>query len=129
MIRHGIELTIVTELRDNVLHVDASGQFTLQDALRLLKKVCDEAKNAGVRKILADCLGMNGELSTLERYELAVELGNHRTEQQSAPYLAIVGQPPTINGFAVKVARNREMAVEVFLNADEASRWLAIWPD
>jgi hypothetical protein len=124
-----MELTIQTELRGKILHVVARGEFTLAAALRLLKLASDEARENGVRKILIDCLALTGELSTLERYELAVEFKNYLTEKQFSPFLAIVGRPPTVNGFAVQVSKNREMAVEVLPNKEEATTWLAVWPD
>ena len=124
-----MELTVTTELRGKVLQVMAAGPVSLGASLRLYKQVCDEAQKNGVRKILVNCLAVRGEISTFERYELATELGKHFTTRQFNPYLANVGQQPTLNGFAATVAQNRGISFAVFPTIEAATIWLAIWPD
>ena len=44
------------------------------------------------------------------------------------PKIAFVGVWPTMNGFAVRVAQNRDAVVELFRNVPEALEWLDKWP-
>jgi hypothetical protein len=123
-----MDLHIDTELREGLLFVTARGNFTFEAALHLLKQVCDMAKEKEVNKILVTGLGMFGELSTLQRYELGAQLTEYIKERQMNPRLAIVGKPPTIDGFAVRVAQNRGFVTEVFSSQQDAMKWLDKWP-
>jgi hypothetical protein len=53
-----MDLRIDIELQGGVLLVTATGNFTLDAALRLLKQVCDTAKEKEVNKILVNTLAM-----------------------------------------------------------------------
>jgi hypothetical protein len=45
------------------------------------------------------------------------------------PRLAFVGQLPTMDGFGVRVAQNRDLVVKMFSSQQEAMDWLKGWPD
>ena len=108
--------------------VTARGNLAFDAALRLLKQVFDTAKEKEVNKILVNCLGLNGKLSTSERYNLGAELATYLRQGGIEPRLAFVGKPPTIDGFGVRVGQNRGVITEVFSSQQEAVNWLAIWP-
>jgi hypothetical protein len=117
------------KLQGRLLLVTVSGRFELDAALRLLKQVCDTAKEKEVNKILVNCLAMDGELPTFERYHLGVAVAAYVKQRQMKPRLAIVGKPPTIDGFAVRVAQNRDLVTQMFSTQQEAMDWLGGWPD
>lgn len=123
-----MDLHIDIELQGGLLLVNASGNFTFDAALRLLKEACDRAKEKEVNKILVNCLAMDGELTTIERYNLGVEVATYVKQRQMNPRLAFVGKPPTIDGFGVRVGQNRGLVTEVFSSQQEALNWLVSWP-
>ena len=71
---------------------------------------------------------MTGTLSTLERYELGSKVAAHTAELGTNPKIAFVGVSPAVNGFAVRVAQNRDVAVELFSNVPQGLAWLGKWP-
>jgi hypothetical protein len=112
------------ELQEDLLLVTASGEFTLDAALRLLKQAFDAAHEKGVGRILVDCLAMSGELSTLDQYDLGAKAAAFSQREHSDKKLAIVCVPPTIIGFAVQVAANRGLVTAVFASERDAMAWL-----
>lgn len=116
------------EVREGILVASVSGQLTFESALRVLKKVSDAAKENGVNKILVNALGMHGEASTGERYDFGLEMLAHFKERQMKPWVAFVGKPPAMDGFAVRVSQNRGLGIEVFSSLQDALNWLEKWP-
>jgi len=123
-----MELQITTELKGRMLLVTATGSYTFDAALRLLKQVLDTAKEKQVSKILVNTLAMNRELSIIDRHILAVEVVEYAKRNQMVPRLAFVGKPPTVDGFGVRVAQNRGLTTDVFSSEQEALNWLEKWP-
>jgi hypothetical protein len=124
-----MDLRIDMEFQGGLLLVTASGNVALDAALRVYKQIFDRAKEERVNKILVNTLAVDGELTTLERYTLAMDLVAYLKEREMNPRLANVGKPPTTNGFAVRVGQNRGVSVEVFSSQQEALSWLAKWPN
>ena len=123
-----MDLRIDIELREGLLLVTASGTFAFDAALLLLKQVCDTAKEKEVSKILVNALAVDGELATVDRYRLGTEVTAYLKQRQMSPRLALVGKPPAVDGFGVRVAQNRGITTEVFSSQQEALRWLGKWP-
>ena len=126
--RCGMDLRIDTELRGQILLVTARGKLALDAALQLYKQAFDTAKEKEVNKILVNALAVDGELSTFERYRLAVGCVAHLRQRKMNPTVAIVGKPPTTNGFGVRVAQNREVTTQMFDTQQAALDWLDKWP-
>ncbi|HUN62163.1 MAG TPA: hypothetical protein VMU53_09240 [Candidatus Sulfotelmatobacter sp.] len=123
-----MELQITTELKGRMLLVTATGSYTFDAAVRLLKQVLDTAKEKQVSKILVNTLAMDRELSIIDRHILAVEVVEYAKRNQMVPRLAFVGKPPTVDGFGVRVAQNRGLTTDVFSSEQEALNWLEKWP-
>ncbi len=123
-----MDLHIDVELQGGLMSVTARGNLTFDATLRLLKQVCDTAAEKQIKKILVNSLAVDGDLTTLERYQLGVEIAAYIMQRQKNTRLAFVGQPPQMDGFGVRVAQNRGMTVEVFPSEQEALNWLDIWP-
>jgi hypothetical protein len=116
------------ELQGELLVATATGTVAFEPALKILKGICDLAAEKGVHKILVNALAVDGTLSTTERYQHAVQLTGHLQQLQFNPRVAIVGVPPALDGFGVRVAQNRDVCVELFPSVEEALSWLARWP-
>ena len=125
-----MDLHIADEkLQDGVFVAVGGGTFNSVAALRLLKQICDTATEKHVKKILVNALALDGAVSELERYEVAAELTKYLQQRGWDYRLAIVGKPPTVDGFGVRVAQNRGLSAEHFTTERDAMTWLKSWPD
>jgi hypothetical protein len=125
-----LDLDIADEkLQEGVLVVIGGGTFKSVAALRLLKQICDMATEKQVDKIVVNALALDGTVSELNRYEVAVELSAYLRQRGWNYRLAIVGKSPTVDGFGVRVAQNRGLTAEYFSTEQEALNWLKRWPD
>jgi len=97
------------------------------DSLESLKtQLCEVAVLCGARRaglVLIDVTGYSGALSTLDRYEIGMigqKFGAHVRR------VACLANPELIDPqkFAVKVARNRGLEVDIFSERSEAEAWL-----
>jgi hypothetical protein len=123
-----MELHIDIEVQGAILLVTANGNAAFDAALRLYKLVFDTAKEKGVNKILVNTLAVSGTITTYERYHLGAELAAYLKQHKMNPRLAIVGIPPTTDGFAVLVAQNRDVTTQAFDTNQAALNWLNFWP-
>ena len=112
------------ESREDFLLATVTGQVSLNEALKVYKKTCDAAMRRDFRKILFDFLGLTGELSELERYELGRQGAEYCRKRSLTLKTAVIGKPPTVDGFVVRVASNRGMVVETFSERQAALNWL-----
>jgi hypothetical protein len=119
-----MDLHIDMEFREGLMLVTANGNVRFDEASMLFKQVWDAAAENQVSKILVNSLAVEGELATFERYDLGVEIAAYLTQRQMNVKVAIVGRLPTVNGFGVRVARNRGVVTEVFSTQQEALIWL-----
>ncbi len=123
-----MELQADIELLEGILLVKISGRVSFDAALRIFKQAVDTAKKKEVSKILVNTLAVNGELSTLQRYDLATGVLAHAKQRKMNPNLAIVGKAPTVDGFGVRVGQNRNLNDEAFSGQQQALDWLKCWP-
>jgi len=113
------------ESKEDYLEVTVAGQVSFSEATVVLTKVRDVATERGFDKVLVDCLSVSGQLSSFERYELGQILAEHwQTGLSGTPKIAIVGTPPTINGFGALVASNRGFLAKTFSELPKALDWL-----
>ena len=119
-----MDLHIDIESREGLMLVTVNGSVSFDSASMLFKQVWDTAAENQVNKILVNSLAVEGELATFERYDLGVEIAAYLAERQMNVKVAIVGRLPTVNGFGVRVARNRGVVTEVFSTQREALIWL-----
>ena len=124
IIRRAVSMDFTLESRDDVLWVTATGQASLNKAVVVLEKAVDAAVERGTNLILVDCSAVTGKLSVLQQYEVG-SLGAEYALQKSKPLkVAVVGQPPVIDGFAALVASNRGVTTETFSDTSNAVEWL-----
>jgi hypothetical protein len=130
-VRDGAQMDMqIDEIKSEqgLLLVTFSGNLEVEAAVRLVKQTLDTAKEKGINKILLNMFAVNGELSAVERYEIGAEIAAYVKQRQMNPRLAIVGKPPTMTGFAVRVAQNRNLVTNTFSSLQEAMNWLDAWP-
>ena len=102
----------------------AAGRVSLSDAISVFTKACEVAGQRGFHLILVDCLSVEGELSTMERYELGRTVAEYCSSRTMTPKIATVGEPPLIDGSAARVASNRGLVAETFSELQKAMEWL-----
>jgi hypothetical protein len=112
------------EARDGFLLTTATGRVSSSEAREWCKHICDLAAARGFGRILIDCLGVEGELSDLERYEIGKSTAKDCLNHSMYPTIALVGKPPTITGFEALVARNRGLTVFTFPERQAGLDWL-----
>jgi hypothetical protein len=123
-----MDLHIEIEFQEALLVVTARGSVAFDAALRLFRNVFDTAAENLVTGILVDALAVEGELAAFERYQLGSELGSYLAERQMNFKLALVGGPPAVTGFAVRVLQNRDIVARTFSDQREALSWLENHP-
>jgi hypothetical protein len=122
-----MDVHIETELQGELLLVTLTGRVNDESLLRLFKEFLDLAAEKRVRKILIDSLAISGILSTMERYDLGTKIAEYVFQLGINPRIAVVGIPPTVDGFVARVAQNRDVAMEVFPTCEKALAWLEMW--
>ena len=112
------------ESRKDFLFATVTGRVSFNEALKIYKKTCDAAVRRGFEKVLFDFLGLTGELSELERFELGRQGAEYCRERSPKLKTAVIGKPPTVDGFVARVASNRGVVVETFSERQAALDWL-----
>ena len=113
------------ESKEDYLLVTLEGPVSFSEAIAVLTKVREVATERGFDKVLVDCRSVRGELSSFERYELGKTMAGHWLKECSGtPKVALVGKPPTINGFGALVAANRGFLAKTFSELPKALNWL-----
>jgi hypothetical protein len=123
-----MDLHVDIEWQEGLLLATASGNVRFDTALRLFKRIFDMAAENQVSKVLVNALAVEGELAGFERYSLGAEVAEFLEQRQFRVRLALVGKPPTVNGFAIRIAQNRGIIAEVFASQQEALAWLEASP-
>ena len=119
---------LIVAPRDGLLLAIATGEQSLSEALQTCKDVCDIAAGLGLRKILLDCLAVEGDLSAEERFELGKSIAEYCVNRLRGPAMALIGKPPAVTGYGARVATNRGMPVETFSDRDLGLEWLRSRP-
>jgi hypothetical protein len=121
------KLQLDIEVQGDLLVAIAWGTTSFDAARGALKQVLDSATKHQVSRILVETLAVEGVLTTMERYRLALEAVAHANQGTMNPKIAIVGTPPTSDGFCLRVAQNRGLTTELFPTRQHALRWLEAW--
>lgn len=119
-------MTLSLEMQGDLLVATLSGVVSKAECVFQLKQVLNCASEKEARKILVNCLGVTGRLSTMDRYFLAITAVKLGQSMQINPRVAFVGLPPTFDGFALRVAINRGARGALFADLAEALEWLSL---
>lgn len=114
-------MNMQVDVEGGLLLAMASGTLSFAAALGVWKQVLETAAEHHVSRILVDAKAVNGTLSITERYHLAAELSPLAAQDVT---IAVVGQSPTLEAFALIVAQNLGKLVTMFPTRPEALRWL-----
>jgi hypothetical protein len=117
-------MDLKADSKDGVFVATAAGRVSLSEAIIVFTKVCDVPAERGFNLILVDCSSVEGELSTIERYELGRTVAEYCNSGSMIHKVATVGKGPVINGFAARVAWNRGIIAETFSESQKAMDWL-----
>ena len=112
------------ESRKGFLLATAAGRVSLNEAVELGKNIFDAASKRGLRRVLLDCVSVEGELSVTERFILGKTIVEYCETRSIAAKVAVIGNPPTVTGLGAQVAWNRGMLVETFSERQAAMDWL-----
>jgi len=115
-----MELSI--EFRDGILWATVTGQVTLGESTQMCSVTCDAAVQSGVDRILVDASGADGDISDLDRYRLGETMAAYYITKPLDFKIAIVGNPPLVNGFVALVASNRGVTAETFSETTQSRR-------
>ncbi len=126
-----VGLAINLRLTPTHLHVTVTGEYTDEDAKIVLARVTAAAHAQDSRNILIDCLGVTGDLSMRQRFELAASVLQMRITSllhgQPARYrTAVVAKPPLVhpNRYLIRLLVERNMRITVCDSVEEALAWL-----
>jgi hypothetical protein len=113
------------ESRGGLLLATVTGRVSFREALECWKTVCDAAARRACGKILFDWLGVEGEISDLEKYKVSKIIVEYCRQPSMSPTVAVLGKPPTITGFGALVASNRGLMVVTFSERQAGLDWLS----
>jgi len=117
-------MNLSIEFRDGVLWAEVTGRVTLGESTKMCSVTCDAAVERGVNRILVNVSTAQGELSDMDRYELGQRMAEYYITKPLVFKVAIVGNPPLVNGFVALVASNRGVTAETFSDTTQAVKWL-----
>jgi len=121
-------MEVRVESRRSYVIATLSGPHSLQEALQAFEATYDAAFDRGLRFILVDCSGLDGALSTRERFTLGKAGVNYWSTRSSKmiPKIAVVGKPPVIDGLGAVVASSGGVDVQTFSEVQQALEWLGV---
>src|SRR5215472_5687980 len=117
-----------------LLNVDASGEFSLEEAQRAFLEMLGAVAQYKAKKVLFDARKVKGKPETLERFYYghfaATETIRLVREHRIAPRFAYVVHPPLLDPqrFGEIVAVNRGIIGKAFETPKEAFKWLKLTP-
>ena len=130
-----MDMSLEIRPESGFLHVDAMGEFSLQEAKRTFLEMLEAVAQHQVKKVLFDGRGLKGEPTTMERFycsEFAADAVRQFKDRgvSLATQFAYVLQEPQLDPrrLGETVAVNRGMYLKVFDNLEDALGWLGIAP-
>ena len=115
---------LVIDVKDHIVQVTVSGAFKLQNAKTFFLEILKRAQEENLYKILIDTRGISSNVSTVDRFEIAV----HMAEQQAFPMkIAFIATEEMVKpeAFMEIAAVNRGVNTKVHTDKQEALNWLA----
>ena len=121
-------MDVTVESRRSYVVGTFTGPYSLNEALQANEATYDAAFGQGLRLILVDCSGLDGEPSPRERFTIGKSGLSYWSSRASKmiPKIAVVGKPPVINGLGALVASDGGIQVQTFPEVREALEWLGV---
>jgi hypothetical protein len=117
-----MELALASE--DGVLVATVSGRASVEEVLRVFKKVINTAIERRFDKVLMDFLAVEGTLSNFDLYDIGKNMAEYCVSRSFYPKVAVIGNPPTVTGLGAQVATNRGLTSLTFSASQPALNWL-----
>jgi hypothetical protein len=123
----GMILDITAE--SDLLHVEASGDFSLDEAKRTFLEILGALARQKARKVLMDGRKLEGEPRTMERFYYgeftAQSVKTFKGVSRDTKFAYVLEVPVRDHHkFGETVATNRGMLVKVFGDPEDARQWL-----
>lgn len=125
-------MSITTQVNVEPTHIliTCAGSYDQTEAEQIFCMAFETAARQKVQRLLFDCRKVTGELSTMDRFDLAEYVSMlvlERTDAESVR-IAIVGDEPLVDPsrFGETVAVNRGVTGKVTTDLNEAMEWLGI---
>lgn len=108
---------------EDYLHITFPGSFTMEAARRAVDEMVEACVREKCAKVLFDCRAMTGDLSVMNRFDIA-KYGALKIPHTVR--IAMIARDDLIlpDNFFENVARNRGVRVTVFTEIDKALEWL-----
>jgi hypothetical protein len=130
-----MSMILETHAEPGFLHVEATGNFSLEEAKRTFREMLEDVVRHKVKKVLFDGRKLTGNPTTMERFYYGEFVANAVTRLgdrgvSPATRFAYVLTEPILDPrrFGESVAVNRGMFVKAFDNLEDALGWLRIAP-
>ena len=106
------------------LLVNAEGPRTVSELRKAHEELASYCKQHNIKRVVADSRGMVGELSELDM----LELGTHMKMLVHAGIerFAIIMPEEDYTDFGGTVATNRGVPTKIFINLEEAKKWITM---
>ena len=128
-----MSMRIEMSLDSDLLRVQATGEFSLEEAKRTFLEIMEGLALQGTKRVLIDGRTITGDPETIERFyygEFAAQTVVRyevRGVSPATPFAYVLREPVLDpEKFGETVAVNRGMRVKVFDNPEEALEWLGI---
>ena len=118
------KMKVAIDVHETVVRSMFSGEVALDAAREHLQNIFDTTKERQLHKVLIDCLAIQGQLTTLERYQLGTWAARYIHQLGINLRTAFLGVPPVVDGFGLLVARNRGLNAQLFSAIPDAQKWL-----
>ncbi len=125
-------MEVRTEVRTGYLKVILGGEFQVEEALTIGKRIFEVCHLGKLVKVLLDARGVTGRLSLLDKIDLADSMAETQTEYivngDHRLWIAHVVSEGMSEAprFAETLAANRGAKILVTTSMDEALRWLGV---
>ncbi len=111
------------EGRNGYLYVEYSEPYQFNNLVDMMNEVLVVCETESYQKFLVNISDMTGKVAPMERFELAVKGASLFLYKGK---YAVVYRKEEINRFAETVSVNRGLNARIFIDMDEAMKWLGV---
>lgn len=114
---------LTISVQDGYLLTEFFGKFSVEDGKQCIDAMIKASLESRRPKVLLDCRKMTGDMPITARFEVAVY---SVTTLGVISKIALVSRPDIVlpDGFVENAAVNRGVNLRIFVDFDEAVRWL-----
>lgn len=113
----------IFENKGQYLLITPEGPYTLEKYRKALQEAAEFCRQNGLKKVLADIRGIDQNISTLDRFELGIQIAKILGNQIK---IAILARPEIIDRMGENAAVNRGGKAFVTDSMEKALEWLGV---